>query len=68
MGKDQELMAAVKAEDVGAVQKLLQRPKPGKATAASEPSELPSSSFQKQLGHDSATIFESKAIFHIQAL
>ncbi|XP_054851592.1 caskin-1 [Eublepharis macularius] len=31
MGKDQELMQAVKAEDVGAVQKLLQRPKPGKA-------------------------------------
>ncbi|XP_077172935.1 caskin-1 isoform X2 [Paroedura picta] len=31
MGKDQELMAAVKAEDVGAVLKLLQRPKPGKA-------------------------------------
>ncbi|KAJ7306093.1 hypothetical protein JRQ81_010459 [Phrynocephalus forsythii] len=33
MGKDQELMQAVKAEDVGAVQKLLQRPKPGKARA-----------------------------------
>ncbi|XP_061456028.1 caskin-1 isoform X2 [Rhineura floridana] len=31
MGKDQELMQAVKAEDIGAVQKLLQRPKPGKA-------------------------------------
>ncbi|XP_037767356.1 caskin-1 isoform X2 [Chelonia mydas] len=31
MGKDQELMQAVKAEDVGTVQKLLQRPKPGKA-------------------------------------
>ncbi|XP_062444620.1 caskin-1 [Rhea pennata] len=31
MGKDQELVQAVKAEDVGAVQKLLQRPKPGKA-------------------------------------
>ncbi|XP_042336640.1 caskin-1 isoform X2 [Sceloporus undulatus] len=31
MGKDQELMQAVKAEDLGAVQKLLQRPKPGKA-------------------------------------
>ncbi|XP_066465524.1 caskin-1 [Tiliqua scincoides] len=31
MGKDQELMQAVKAEDVGAVQKLLQRPRPGKA-------------------------------------
>uniref|UniRef100_A0A8C3SUV6 CASK interacting protein 1 n=1 Tax=Chelydra serpentina TaxID=8475 RepID=A0A8C3SUV6_CHESE len=31
MGKDQELMQAVKAEDVGAVQKLLQRPKAGKA-------------------------------------
>uniref|UniRef100_A0A670Y8T1 CASK interacting protein 1 n=1 Tax=Pseudonaja textilis TaxID=8673 RepID=A0A670Y8T1_PSETE len=31
MGKDQELIQAVKAEDVGAVQKLLQRPKPGKA-------------------------------------
>uniref|UniRef100_A0ACB8FKT1 Uncharacterized protein n=1 Tax=Sphaerodactylus townsendi TaxID=933632 RepID=A0ACB8FKT1_9SAUR len=32
MGKDQELMQAVKAEDVGAVQKLLQRPRPGKAS------------------------------------
>ncbi|XP_076207215.1 caskin-1 isoform X2 [Aptenodytes patagonicus] len=31
MGKDQELVQAVKAEDVAAVQKLLQRPKPGKA-------------------------------------
>ncbi|KAM8798414.1 caskin-1 isoform 2-T2 [Eudromia elegans] len=31
MGKEQELVQAVKAEDVGAVQKLLQRPKPGKA-------------------------------------
>uniref|UniRef100_A0A8C3KAC3 CASK interacting protein 1 n=1 Tax=Calidris pygmaea TaxID=425635 RepID=A0A8C3KAC3_9CHAR len=31
MGKDQELVQAVKAEDVVAVQKLLQRPKPGKA-------------------------------------
>lgn len=32
MGKDQELVQAVKAEDVAAVQKLLQRPKPGKAS------------------------------------
>ncbi|XP_050173094.1 caskin-1 isoform X2 [Myiozetetes cayanensis] len=31
MGKDQELVQAVKAEDIAAVQKLLQRPKPGKA-------------------------------------
>ncbi|XP_068002564.1 caskin-1-like isoform X3 [Melanerpes formicivorus] len=31
MGKDQELVQAVKAEDIVAVQKLLQRPKPGKA-------------------------------------
>lgn len=37
MGKDQELMAAVKAEDVGAVQKLLQRPKPGKASECQDP-------------------------------
>lgn len=32
MGKDQELVQAVKAEDIAAVQKLLQRPKPGKAS------------------------------------
>nr|XP_015215772.1 PREDICTED: caskin-1 isoform X4 [Lepisosteus oculatus] len=31
MGKDQELLQAVKTEDVVTVQKLLQRPKPGKA-------------------------------------
>ncbi|XP_075035410.1 caskin-1 isoform X1 [Mixophyes fleayi] len=31
MGKDQELLQAVKAEDLGMVQKLLQRPKAGKA-------------------------------------
>ncbi|XP_068919277.1 caskin-1 isoform X1 [Petaurus breviceps papuanus] len=31
MGKDQELVQAVKTEDVGAVQRLLQRPRPGKA-------------------------------------
>ncbi|XP_069763428.1 caskin-1 isoform X8 [Narcine bancroftii] len=31
MGKDQELLQAVKSEDVPAVQKLLQRPKQGKA-------------------------------------
>ncbi|XP_048407834.2 caskin-1 isoform X8 [Stegostoma tigrinum] len=31
MGKDQELLQAVKTEDVAAVQKLLQRPKQGKA-------------------------------------
>ncbi|XP_041433940.1 caskin-1 isoform X1 [Xenopus laevis] len=31
MGKDQELLQAVKSEDLGMVQKLLQRPKAGKA-------------------------------------
>ncbi|XP_059500257.1 uncharacterized protein LOC132209065 isoform X2 [Stegostoma tigrinum] len=31
MGKDQELLQAVKTEDVAAMQKLLQRPKQGKA-------------------------------------
>ncbi|XP_025272708.1 caskin-1 isoform X1 [Canis lupus dingo] len=31
MGKEQELVQAVKAEDVGAAQRLLQRPRPGKA-------------------------------------
>ncbi|RXN02118.1 Caskin-1 [Acipenser ruthenus] len=31
MGKDQELLQAVKTEDLITVQKLLQRPKPGKA-------------------------------------
>ncbi|ROL49356.1 Caskin-1 [Anabarilius grahami] len=31
MGKDQELLQAVKTEDLMTVQKLLQRPKPGKA-------------------------------------
>ncbi|KAL4601516.1 caskin-1 isoform X6 [Arapaima gigas] len=31
MGKDQELLQAVKTEDLLTVQKLLQRPKPGKA-------------------------------------
>ncbi|KAL1278330.1 hypothetical protein QQF64_025003 [Cirrhinus molitorella] len=32
MGKDQELLQAVKTEDLMTVQKLLQRPKPGKAS------------------------------------
>lgn len=32
MGKDQELLQAVKTEDLLTVQKLLQRPKPGKAS------------------------------------
>lgn len=32
MGKDQELLQAVKTEDLITVQKLLQRPKPGKAS------------------------------------
>lgn len=32
MGKEQELVQAVKAEDVGAAQRLLQRPRPGKAS------------------------------------
>ncbi|KAK1877808.1 Caskin-1 [Dissostichus eleginoides] len=32
MGKDQELLQAVKTEDLLTVQKLLQRPRPGKAT------------------------------------
>ncbi|XP_035122444.3 caskin-1 isoform X2 [Callithrix jacchus] len=31
MGKEQELVQAVKAEDVGTAQRLLQRPRPGKA-------------------------------------
>ncbi|KAF0032302.1 hypothetical protein F2P81_014592 [Scophthalmus maximus] len=31
MGKDQELLQAVKTEDLLTVQKLLQRPRPGKA-------------------------------------
>ncbi|CAM2105782.1 unnamed protein product [Caretta caretta] len=31
MGKNQKLMLAVKAKNIGVVQKLLQRPKPGKA-------------------------------------
>lgn len=32
MGKDQELLQAVKTEDLLTVQKLLQRPRPGKAS------------------------------------
>lgn len=32
MGKEQELVQAVKAEDVGTAQRLLQRPRPGKAS------------------------------------
>lgn len=32
MGKDQELLQAVKTEDLLTVQKILQRPKPGKAS------------------------------------
>lgn len=32
MGKDHELLQAVKTEDLMTVQKLLQRPKPGKAS------------------------------------
>ncbi|TNN22866.1 Caskin-1 [Liparis tanakae] len=34
MGKDQELLQAVKTEDLLTVQKLLQRPRPGKASKA----------------------------------
>lgn len=32
MGKDQELLQAVKTEDLLTVQRLLQRPRPGKAS------------------------------------
>lgn len=37
MGKDQELLQAVKTEDLLTVQKLLQRPRPGKASKALHP-------------------------------
>ena len=37
MGKDHELLQAVKTEDLLTVQKLLQRPRPGKASKAHLP-------------------------------
>lgn len=37
MGKDQELLQAVKTEDLLTVQKLLQRPRPGKASKTRRP-------------------------------
>lgn len=52
MGKDQELLQAVKTEDLLTAQRLLQRPRPGKASQY--PSILMSLSLSLPLSHTHA--------------